>query len=130
MVGGWRLAVGGEATDDALRGRFRALAADDEGLTPTFRLPEPPARGRWPITRLAYAAAAVVVLASGAGYAWRALRSEPPYPIDLGAVTWTGPTDFLLETPGASLLRDMPAIGGGAPLAPGLTDDTSRRNRS
>jgi hypothetical protein len=118
--------------DDPLRLRFHALAGEDDVTAPPFRVPARATRGRWPATRLAYAAAAVLAVAGGAGYAWRALRPGPPYPIDLSAVTWNGPTDFLLDTPGASLLRELPRIGtAGAPgPEPGLTDDTSRRNRS
>jgi hypothetical protein len=118
--------------DDALRRRFQALADEDEIAARLFRLPERATRGRWPATRLALAAVAVLAVAGAAGYAWRAFRAEPPYPIDLGAVTWNGPTDFLLDTPGASLLRELPRIGtaGDVPPAAGLTDDTLRRNRT
>jgi hypothetical protein len=118
--------------DDALRRRFHALAGEDEMAARPFRLPEAATRGRWPATRLAVAAAAVLAVAGAAGYAWRVSRPEPPYPIDLGAVTWNGPTDFLLVTPGASLLRELPRIGtaGDIPPAPGLMDDTLRRNRT
>lgn len=36
--------------------------------------------------------------------------------IDLGQVTWTAPTDFLLETPGRRLLRSVPPIEVHVPL--------------
>ena len=118
--------------DDVLRRRFHALADEDQMATRPFRLPERATRGRWPATRWALAAVAVLTVAGAAGYAWRAFRAEPPYPIDLGAVTWNGPTDFLLDTPGTSLLRDLPRIGTTDSVAPspGLTDDTLRRNRT
>jgi len=118
--------------DEALRRRFHDLVGEDELAARPFRLPERTTRGRWPATRWAVTAAAVLAVAGVAGYAWRASRAEAPYPIDLGAVTWNSPTDFLLDTPGASLLRELPRIGAAGEVAPapGLTDDTLRRNRT
>jgi hypothetical protein len=31
--------------------------------------------------------------------------------VDLGAATWRSPTDFLLATPGADLMRTVPHFG-------------------
>lgn len=120
--------------DESLRQRFRDLEAEEGDATPRFRLPQPPRRGPWPATRVAFAAAAVVAVAGGAAVSWLSLRSRPvPYPIDLEAVIWTGPTDFLLETPGAALLRELPTIGTDRRASvpdQNLIDDTLRRNRS
>jgi len=123
-----------DPADAALRARFAALAADEARTAPPFVVPPVGhvARGPWrPL-----AAAAAVVLLAGAGYAWWMLRpgAAAPYPIDLAAVTWTAPTDFLLETPGIALMRDVPSFTAGAGDAvtdlPMLTDDTVRRTPS
>ncbi len=128
-------------SDAALRARFRTLAVAEAEAAPPFTPPPPappPQVATWRAAlrpRLAVGAAAVVLALAALGYARWAWRARPvPFPIDLAAVTWTGPTDFLLETPGAALLRDVPTIGirydtgrSDAPLAP---DDTSRRNRT
>lgn len=120
--------------DEALRARFRALATEDQTAVPRFALPGPARTPRWSAGRLAIAATAVLAAAGALGYGWRLTRPRPlPYPIDLAAVTWNAPTDFLLRTPGASLLRELPRIGtgvGDAAPAPALTDDTLRRNRT
>jgi hypothetical protein len=130
-----------DESDAALRARFRSLAAAEAEAAPPFTPPPRPAPLRVATRRAALrprlvvgTAAAVLALAA-LGYARWAWRARPvPFPIDPAAVTWTGPTDFLLETPGAALLRDVPTIGirydtgrSDAPLAP---DDTSRRNRT
>ena len=36
--------------------------------------------------------------------------------LDLGAVTWEAPTDFLLDTPGGDLVDDVPTIDVHVPL--------------
>jgi len=53
-------------------------------------------------------ALAIVVLAATA--VWRP-RSGLPAGIDLKAVEWTSPTDFLLETAGTEFLEQVPEIG-------------------
>jgi hypothetical protein len=57
------------------------------------------------------AAAAVVVL--GVAVWWAVPREDAAvtYAIDLQTTVWTAPTDFLLETPGRALLRNVPSIG-------------------
>jgi hypothetical protein len=118
--------------DDRLRHAFQALAGEDQAAAPRFGVPQRPARGRWPVTRVASAAVAVLAVAGATGAILRAVQDDPPFPIDLAAVTWRGPTDFLLNTPGASLLRELPRIGGTqpAPANPGSTTDTMERNDS
>jgi hypothetical protein len=56
--------------------------------------------------------------------------------IDLGEVTWTAPSDFLLEVPGSDLLGSVPIIEVTMPVvgpdnlpAP-IPDDTQRRSPS
>jgi hypothetical protein len=119
--------------DQDLRARFRALYQKEASVAPAFARPQ--ARALRPRRRpvLAAAAAIAAVGLAAAGYAWWT-RPAPaaPFPIDLSTVTWIGPTDFLLDTPGAALLRDVPALGigdvdAGTPFVP---DDTARRNRT
>jgi hypothetical protein len=128
-----------QSDDAALRVRFRALAeAEAESAPPFARTPSCPRVDRRQVAvrvRLTVGVVAAVLALAAVGYAWRARLARPvPFPIDLAAVTWTGPTDFLLETPGAGLLRDVPTIGirydtvdGEAPSTP---HDTSRRDRT
>jgi hypothetical protein len=123
-----------DPADAGLRARFRALAAEDARAAPPWAVRRAE-RGRRSVPRpLAVAAAAVLI--AGAAYAWWAIRPRvvAPYPIDLAAVTWTGPTDFLLDTPGLALLRDVPSFTAGTDAAdsstPALTDDTVRRTPS
>jgi hypothetical protein len=122
--------------DPGLRARFRALAAEDQALAPSFEdsVASAALRRRFPTGRLAMAAAALLAIMGAAGYQWIVAHRQPiPYPVDLAAVTWEGPTDFLLATPGAALLRELPTIGTGlddARTDPPLTDDTLGRNPS
>lgn len=123
-----------DPADADLRTRFAALAAEDARAALPFTVPRVE-RVRRVVSRPLAAAAAAVLLA-GAGYAWWAARprAAAPYPIDLGAVTWTAPTDFLLDTPGLALLRDVPSFTAGTAardsVAPALTDDTAGRTPS
>lgn len=122
-------------TDDpGLRARFQALAAEDQASAPSYQdsARSPGRRRRFPVRRLAVAAAVLLAIVGAAGYQWIVARRRPtPYPIDLAALTWEGPTDFLLATPGAAFLRELPAIGTGLDEVrtdPPLTDDTLERN--
>jgi hypothetical protein len=120
--------------DAALRNRFRALAEDEAATAPPFVRPHSGPRRVLQRPRLAVGAAAAILALAALGYAHWMGRARPvPYPIDLAAVTWIGPTDFLLETPGAALLREIPTIGirdGAAGAVPPTNDDTLRRNRT
>jgi hypothetical protein len=122
--------------DPGLRARFQALAAEDQALVPSFEdsVGSAARRRPFPMGRLAIAATALLAVVGAAGYRWIAAERRPlPFPIDLAAVTWEGPTDFLLATPGAAFLRELPAIGTGpddVPTDPPLTDDTLGRNPS
>jgi hypothetical protein len=123
-----------DPADAGLRARFAALAAEDARTAPPFMVPRVE-RVRRVVSR-PLAVAAAVVLMAGAGYAWWATRprAAAPYPIDLAAVTWAAPTDFLLDTPGLALLRDVPSFtagtGAAGSMAPALTDDTVWRTPS
>jgi hypothetical protein len=56
-------------------------------------------------------AAAIVVIAVVLARPDRTRPTGAPHVVDLGAVVWRSPTDFLLSTPGSELLRSVPAIG-------------------
>jgi hypothetical protein len=120
-----------DPADADLHARFAVLAAEDAQAAPPFALPRVAPRRR--VVPRPRAVAAAAVLLAAAGYAWWALRPRAaPYPIDLAAVTWTAPTDFLLDTPGLALLRDVPTFIAGADtgIAPAATDDTVWRTPS
>jgi hypothetical protein len=45
-------------------------------------------------------------------------RGRPPSLVDLASAHWEAPTDFLLRTPGAELLRTMPTLTSEGRLLP------------
>lgn len=104
-----------EHDDRELRDRFQALRREDASGVPPFgaTLARARARGvgggghRW-TGWLAVAAVAVVALAVA-----RMLLSNRRHSalIDLAAVRWEAPTDFLLVLPGEDLLRAVPDLG-------------------
>lgn len=98
-------------TDDAdLRARFEALRQEDATLLPSFAVPRPRPVARHParwIAAGALAAAAATVL-----WVLGDRRTGNRIALDLGAAVWAAPTDFLLETPGRDLLREIPQLGG------------------
>jgi hypothetical protein len=125
-----------EQNDTDLRKRFAALRAENAAVAPRFRIPEPrPVPRRLPIGLAAAAAVAVAV----AGTLWLTRGTEgdalAALGIDLNQTTWTSPTDFLLETPGAEFLGDMPALlsidslvglrAEPTPTAPAIPEDFS-----
>jgi len=107
--------------DDGLRALFAAArrrdAARAPGFADTLAVPRRrPSRARVPLA-LAAAAVAVVVAA-----VWL-LRPAPEFPIDLAATRWEAPTDFLLRTPGAELLRSVPDVGSIADVTTMMEND-------
>lgn len=112
-----------------LRARFHTLRTEEAARAAPFTAPPArPARvGRAP-RRLAAAAA----VAAAAVLLWTATRqgAEPDRFQLLSAAAWRAPTDFLLETPGRELLRDLPAVGAVSDLrgpAAGAPDDPGER---
>jgi len=97
--------------DDRLGQLFQALRRHDAGLRPPFADTLAAARRRRPTRRgavvAALAAAAALVLLA---VIWGG-PSRHQGIVDLATARWEAPTDFLLQTPGAQLLRTVPALG-------------------
>lgn len=100
-------------TDDHLRELFQATRRRDAERAPSFAGTLAAAR-RAPATRsgrgrvvVALAAAAALVLIA---VLWRR-PSRDQWMVPLSSAHWEAPTDFLLETPGAELLRTVPPVG-------------------
>jgi hypothetical protein len=113
--------------DDDLRERFGSLRREDALKSSSFdRLLRNAAR---PVARptAQLAAAAGVVLAVGAAFFWgirlheRTSRHDQPV---MPLADWHSPTDFLLDTPGSPLLREVPRIGD-----PSLNDPAPAHRR-
>lgn len=104
--------------DDELRALFAAQRQDDAAASRSFAQTVAAARRRAqrrprlaaPLHALA-GAAALLVIAVALG-TWGRGRRAPgdSLAVDLGAVRWAAPTDFLLRTPGSHLLRGMPSL--------------------
>lgn len=122
--------------DQTLRARFRALADDDARRTPAFPSDQSLARRRSMAmrrTRRGWQAAGVFAVTSAAAAAvFTIWPRQPQLLLDLSGVTWTAPSDFLLETPGSEYLSRLPTID--IPPVPSVGeptsgDDTSRREQ-
>lgn len=98
--------------DDAVRAALAEAHRGDARRTPSFDQAwgtarragrSRPSRAPWLVT--------CATLATAAGLAvWLVRRPAPaPAPFPAG-VTWRGPTDFLLETPGLVTLRTVPDL--------------------
>lgn len=116
--------------DGDLRERFRILRDHVERAAPSFQRPaHRPSRLRKAPTWAAAAVLATLVIVA----VWVAVRSDSPSTqslVALDATWWVAPTDFLLTTPGADLLRSVPSIGVevSAPEDPvPLVTDTAER---
>jgi len=100
-----------QSKDKDLADRFAAMRRAERAAAPAFANVRARAIRRRSLRAplaigLAAAVAAIVigVLAS------RNRVEQAPVGIDLRAGSWTGPTDFLLDTPGHWMLRDLPEI--------------------
>jgi hypothetical protein len=101
-----------ERDDEELRERFAALRREHTIAAPVFRdtvaaarsRPHPGAR-----RRLGFAAGAALVLV--ALVLMLTVRNRHRTTVDLASVRVHAPTDFLLQLPGAELLRTMPRLG-------------------
>jgi hypothetical protein len=118
-----------DTRDSDVGTRFHALRQEDRGGAPPFGATldaayarrAPTGRGR----RIALGAGALIAAALVVLVA----RARAPRPaIDLAAVRVPTPTDFLLQLPGADLLRSVPQLGGlSLPDARFPTPPTDRR---
>ena len=108
-------------SDDDLRARFIALRAHDDATAPAFDHVADPGvlarrrrRARTQRRVAELSVPAIVLLATVAVRAWLATPEPEPgdgvLGVDLGSVYWHAPSDFLLETPGQRLLRDVPTL--------------------
>jgi hypothetical protein len=100
-------------SDRDLREQFAALREKTGAGAPSFRstladaarLGRPGIRLRYPVA-VALGAASVAALALAVSH----FGGRRATLVDLTVVRWRAPTDFLLRTPGAELLRTMPAF--------------------
>jgi len=115
--------------DKDLADRFAAMRRAEGAAAPAFA--NVTARGtrqrslRTSFT-LGLAAAAVATIVIGV-LSSRDRNERAPVGIDLRAASWTAPTDFLLDTPGHWMLRDLPEIASPASMQ---FDTTSYRRTS
>jgi len=119
-----------KGNDHDLGERFHALRREDAAGAPPFNAMLAAARARRagpPRRRTVWLAAAAVVAAC----VGLALLFTRPHrhgvTIDLAAVRWEAPTDFLLDLPGAALLRALPKLGRVTLPGAGFTDTNSDR---
>jgi hypothetical protein len=101
--------------DELLRSAFDSLRRADRERVPSFRsvLQRPRQRSR-PFG-LALAACALLLVIAASIVLLRRPQTTAVANIDL---TWRGPTDFLLDTPGRELGRDLPRIAAPVPNYP------------
>jgi len=101
-----------ERDDEELRERFAALRREHTIAAPVFRdtmaaarsRPHPGAR-----RRLGFAAGAALLVVTLVLIL--TVRNRHRTTVDLASVRVHAPTDFLLQLPGADLLRTMPRLG-------------------
>ena len=131
----------GHADDSDLGERFARLRADDRARSPEFSQlidPAPRRQGRRgrpvPAVRVGLAIGSITAIAALIFWSGRVPRSPPEGLWDSPGVTpfehagvWRSPTDFLLETPGLELLRDVPAVSPGAALRSSPLRDVAPR---
>lgn len=99
--------------DQQLHALFQQARREEAEAAPAFAATLARARAARRPRRLRAGLVAALAIAGGI-VALLILRGRPDMtaagPVDLAAVRWTAPTDFLLETPGAELLRTVPRI--------------------
>jgi hypothetical protein len=101
-----------ERDEEELRERFAALRREHTIAAPVFRDTLAAARSRphaGDRRRVGFAAGAALVLV--ALVLIRTVRNRHRTTVDLASVRVHAPTDFLLQLPGADLLRTMPRLG-------------------
>jgi hypothetical protein len=106
--------------DEAFRRAFNSLRTEDARQAPSFdaivhnrALPVRPLRLGFTVSALT-----VVLLIVALGVSYRHATSTH-YGRSPFILAWRAPTDFLLDTPGSQLMREVPQIGNA--LVPDLT---------
>ena len=92
-----------------LRDAFRELRSLEEVRAPRFRIAHSAQPAATVLHWTRSIAAAMLTLIIIATFAM--LLRTPAPSIDASITDWKGPTDFLLQTPQADLLRTVPQIG-------------------
>jgi len=103
-----------ERDDHYLKQAFEALRREDASSGPSFRATVAAARARptgAPGRRVLGLAAVVAVVVAVVVLSIRHDRDGSRPEVDLAAVRWQAPTDFLLKLPGDELLRSVPQLG-------------------
>ncbi|HYL55935.1 MAG TPA: hypothetical protein VEU73_10225 [Gemmatimonadales bacterium] len=100
-----------DGDENGLRARFAALGREESVGAPDFRRMLAAARTRPRSGRrhVRFVAAAALVLVTLV--AILTMRHGHRTPVDLAGVRVRVPTDFLLQVPGAELLRTVPRLG-------------------
>ena len=102
-----------ERDDHHVKQAFEALRREDAAGGPSFQATVAAARARRtgaPGHRVLRLAAVVAVLVTVVVLSIRHGRDGRRLEIDLAAVRWQAPTDFLLTLPGDAVLRSVPQL--------------------
>ena len=91
---------------DELRDAFRELRDAEQRHVPPFRLGVTPAPRRRELG-IAFTMAALLIVVVAASILHRHVRR----PVTASISTWKAPTDFLLQTPNAKLMKTVPTFG-------------------
>ncbi len=98
--------------DNDLRDAFRAVAREDAGMASPFSRSVVDARRPFVrAQRRALYTASGFALAAAATLLFVVMPRQELLDLDLSGPTWAPSTDFLLNTPGSSLMRSIPSIG-------------------
>jgi hypothetical protein len=122
--------------DQDLRDRFSELRKEEEAQAPEFaRLLKARAEQvrRWsPAYVAATALSLAITIAAALWLVHGPWRTRQGMQAPVASITaWKSPTDFLLETPGSEMLRNMPELGvsrvEAMPPAPGNKNRQAKR---
>ena len=117
-----------QADDKDLVDRFAAMRRAERASAPMFANVRARAERQHSLRApFALAAAAVAATIIGVLVGRDLLRRDESALLDLDAIHWTAPTDFLLNVPGNWMLRDLPEIASPASMQ---FDTTSFRRTS
>ncbi len=107
-----------DETEDRLRSAFERMREEDQGSAPNFQVLLSRVRTRMPVVGVGRRRSLLVLAAAAAigaiAIGLTQLRTRAPYPIDLAATGWRGPTDFLLTVAVDPALSTVPRLGATA----------------